>query len=99
MSQSRPRYTKQFKEQIVALCNAGKSMSQLSKEYGPTVTTISRWVQFYNQTGSFKASENRTEQEKELIELRKRNLELEMENDLLYPLGHRQQAALILGRR
>ena len=93
MSQSRPRYTQAFKEQIVALPNAGKSMSQLSKEYGPTVTTISRWVHNYHNTGSFKASDNRTEQEKELLELRKRNIELEMENDLL------KQAALILGRR
>jgi len=34
-----------------------------------------------------------TEQEKELIELRKRNKQLEMENDIL------KQAALLLGKK
>lgn len=38
-------------------------------------------------------SDNRTDEEKELIELRKKVKQLEMENDIL------NQAALILGQR
>ena len=39
------------------------------------------------------AKDNRTEEEQELIELRKRNRQLEMEVDIL------KQAALIMGRK
>jgi transposase len=37
--------------------------------------------------------DNLTDEQKELIELRKRNAQLEMENDIL------KQAALIMGRK
>lgn len=42
---------------------------------------------------SFDINDNRTEEEKELIALRKKVKELEMENDIL------KQAALILGKK
>lgn len=35
----------------------------------------------YKNTESFNAEDNKTDQEKELIELRKRNKQLEMDND------------------
>lgn len=41
----------------------------------------------------FKEKDNRSEEEQELIQLRKKVKQLEMENDIL------KQAALILGRR
>jgi transposase len=47
----------------------------------------------YNNTQSFHAEDNRSEEEKELIELRKKLKQLEMENDIL------KQAALLLGKR
>jgi transposase len=47
-----------------------------------------------NQTsGSFKEKDNRSSNEAEMIELRKKNQQLKMENDIL------KQAALIFGRR
>ena len=55
--------------------------------------TIMNWIQKYNKTGSFKAYDNRTEEEKELIRLKKENQQLKMENDIL------KQAALILGQK
>ena len=55
--------------------------------------TIMNWIQKYNKTGSFKACDNRTEEEKELIRLKKENQHLKMENDIL------KQAALILGQK
>jgi len=45
------------------------------------------------KTGSFKEKDNRTEEEYELIALRKENQRLKMENDIL------KQAALIMGRK
>ena len=46
-----------------------------------------------NNTGSFKSCDNRTEEEKEIIRLKKENQQLKMENDIL------KQAALIMGRK
>jgi transposase len=47
----------------------------------------------YNDSKSFNIDDNRTEEDKELIELRKRLKQLEMENDIL------KQAALLLGKK
>ncbi len=44
-------------------------------------------------TNNVQAKDNLTPEQKELLELRKRNQQLEMENDIL------KQAALIFGRR
>ena len=86
-------YTDDFKKQIVALKQSGKSASELSTEYGLSKSTITKWVSDYSKTGSFKAKDNRTEEENELLRLRKENKQLLMENDIL------KQAALIMGRK
>lgn len=87
-------YEENFKRQIVNIYNQGnRSYHSLSKEYGISVSTIRSWVLRYNDSGSFDINDNRTEVEKELIELRKRNKQLEMENDIL------KQAALLLGKK
>jgi len=56
-------------------------------------STLNRWIKQNQETGSFKTKDNLTEEQKELMELRKRNKQLEMENDIL------KQAALIMGRK
>ena len=91
----RPRreFTEEFKLQMVKLYNSGKSASEIVKEHDLTRSAFANWVQKYNKTGSFKASDNRTEEEKELIRLKKENQQLRMENDIL------KQAALILGQK
>lgn len=86
------RYNDEFKKQIVALVNNGKKPSEIIKEYNIARSSVHKWVKNYNKSGSFKAKDNRTEKEKELIKLRKENQRLKMENDIL------KQAALILGR-
>lgn len=91
----RPRreYTEDFKLQMVKLYNSGKPASEIVKEYELTRSAFTNWVQKYNNTGSFKACDNRTDEEKELIRLKKENQQLRMENDIL------KQAALIMGRK
>lgn len=86
-------YTEDFKKQIVALKQNGKSTSELSREYQIAKSTIIKWSNDYSNTGSFKAKDNRTEEENELIRLRKENKQLLMENDIL------KQAALIMARK
>ena len=76
---------------------------KLAREYGIAKSTISVWNRQYKQacysqahnknSGSFRKRDNLTDEEKELISLRKENKYLKMENDIL------KQAALILGRK
>ncbi|MGM0509359.1 MAG: hypothetical protein ACQERZ_09435 [Fusobacteriota bacterium] len=56
-------------------------------------STLNAWVNNYNDTGSFKAKDNRTAQEKEILKLKKDLKHAKMENDIL------KQAALILGKK
>ena len=86
-------YTDDFKKQIVNLYNNGKKTGEIIKEYDLTPSTLHKWIRYYNNSGSFKESDNRTEEQKRLIELEKRNRQLEMEVDIL------KQAALIMGRK
>jgi transposase len=58
-----------------------------------TPSTFDKWVAQSQNSGSFKEKDNLTPEQKELLELRKRNKHLEMENDIL------KQAALIMGRK
>jgi len=87
------RYTDDFKNQIVSLVNNGKSITDTAEEYNIAKSTVSKWCRDYSSSGSFKAKDNRTEEENELIRLRKQNQQLKMENDIL------KQAALIMGRK
>lgn len=89
----RRSYTSTFKKQIVQLYQNGKIKTNIAKEYDIHISIITRWINQYNNTASFKEKDNRTDLELEIIQLKKRNKELEMENDIL------KQVALILGRK
>jgi len=86
-------FTKEFKKQVVQLYLNGKSKSEILKEYDLYASTLNNWIKQHQETGSFKTKDNLSDSQKELIKLRKRNKQLEMENDIL------KQAALILGRK
>ncbi len=89
----RREYTEEFKTQIVNLFNNGKKRCELIREYDLTPSALNHWIKQYNTSGSFKAKDNRTEEENRLIQLEKENKQLRMENDIL------KQAALIMGRK
>ncbi len=95
MSERRKKreFTDEFKKQVVNLFNNGKSRSEIIKEYDLTPSAFAKWINQYNNSGSFKLADNRTAEENELIRLKKRNKQLEMEVDIL------KQAALIMGRK
>lgn len=95
MSERRERrnFTEEFKKQVVGLYNTGKSRTEIIKEYDLSPSAFNRWIKEYNTTGSFKAKDNRSEEENRLKELEKENKQLRMENDIL------KQAALIMGRK
>lgn len=93
MSRKRRVFDEEFKKQMVQLYNNGKPRNELIKEYDLTPSVLASWIRKYNTTGLFKAKDNRTDEENELIKLRKENKRLMMENDIL------KQAALIMARK
>ena len=46
---SQAKYDEEFKKSIVMLYQSGKSQSQISKDYGVSVSAISRWVKLYSE--------------------------------------------------
>ena len=91
---SKTHYEENFKKQIVKIYNQGNhTYRELSEQYGISTSTMRQWVIRYNNTQSFEAKDNKTDEEKRLIELEKKVKQLEMENDIL------KQAALLLGKR
>ena len=66
------RYKENFRKQIVGLYNNGKSLADLNREYEITKSTINTWIERYNGSGLFNIDDNRIEEEKELMELRKK---------------------------
>ncbi len=97
MSEKKPRsrriYTPEFKQQLVDLHRSGKRKCDIVREYDIAHSLIDKWVAQADNSGSFKERDNRSPEQQELIELRKQNQQLKMENDIL------KQAALILGRK
>ena len=49
---------------MVGLYNAGKSRTEIIKEYDLSASAFNRWVKEYNTSGSFKAKDNRSAEEK-----------------------------------
>ena len=89
----RRTFTQEFKHQMVQLYLNGKPAHEITEEYDLSAASVHTWVEQYNKTESFKARDNMTPEQVELIQKDKRIKELEMENDIL------KQAALIIGRR
>ena len=90
---TRRTFTPEFKSQMVQLYESGKPRTDIVREYDLTASSFDNWVRQSQNSGSFSEKDNRTPEENELINLRKVNQRLLMENDIL------KQAALIMGRR
>ena len=87
------RYTDKFKKQIVELVNNGKRVTDIVSEYSIARSSVCKWVKEMKTTGSFRAKDNRSEDENEIIRLKKELADAKMEIDIL------KQAALIMGRK
>ena len=75
-----PKYTDEFKKSIVTLHQNGKSLSQLSKEYGISMSALYKWVRNLSEV---KIDEDTVVTAQQIKELQKRNAMLEEENLIL----------------
>ena len=87
------RFEEGFKRQIVQLYDNGKTASEIEAEYDIGHSTLHRWVKAIHENGSTKAADNRTPEQRRLLELEKENKRLKMEVDVL------KQAALIFAQK
>lgn len=79
------RYSEEFKQSIVSLSQTGRSANSLAKEYGVSVSTVSKWINQADPTNDKVLSKN----ERDLI---KENKRLKEELDIL------KRAAVLLAK-
>lgn len=76
----RESYTKDFIQTIIDLYNSGKSVTDLSVEYGIKKVTIYSWI---NQNKPALKVDDEELSKSDIIALKKRIMELEEENEIL----------------
>lgn len=80
MKQEHKSYDENYKKTIVNLYESGKRKSDLTREYGISYTNINNWIKKY---GTIKTSTGEITTNDEIIKLKKKNLELEQEVEIL----------------
>ena len=75
-------YDEAFKRQIVRLYENGKPACEIKDEYDIARSTPHRWVQGIRDSGSTRATDNRTPGRNEPVGPGRRNRQLEMEVDV-----------------
>ena len=77
------RYPKEFRRQLVELHRAGRTLPQLSKEFGPSAWAISRWVKQADRDERRGDGGLTTAEREELVRLRRENKRLLTEREIL----------------
>ena len=83
MPRTRNPYPAEFREQIVALAQAGRSVEELAREFEPCAATIHGWVKQADRDGGRRADGLTSEERDELRRLRRENRQLRQERDIL----------------
>ncbi|GAK31608.1 transposase [Weissella oryzae SG25] len=74
------RYDDEFKQNLVNLHSSGKTLAQLTKEYGVSSSALSKWVRQFSEV---KLDNNQVLTAQQVKRLQKRNALLEEENLIL----------------
>ena len=83
MTKSQPRYTAEFREQMVELHRSGRSCNALAKEFGVSNWSIRQWVrQADREAGQGDEGLTRVERD-ELVRLQRENRRLREECEIL----------------
>ena len=79
---TRKIYNTEFKQTIVTLYESGKTVSELSKEFGVSTASINRWKREYGSTKSLEFTAL-TEELKRIKSLEKELKNIKQERDIL----------------
>lgn len=83
MPRTRSPYPAEFREQIVALARAGRSVESLAREFEPCVATIHGWIKQAERDSGVREDGLTSAEREEFRRLRKENRQLRMERDIL----------------
>ena len=83
MPRTRTPYPADFRDQIVALARAGRSIESLAREFEPCVATIQHWVRQAERDRGARDDGLTSAERAELRRLRKENRRLRQERDIL----------------
>ena len=76
-------YPPEFREQIVELHRAGRSMGSLAKEFSVSVQTVRNWIRQAELDEGKRQEGQTTEEHEELKRLRREVKQLQLERDIL----------------
>lgn len=83
MPRTRNPYPTEFREQLVALARAGRSVESLAREYEPCAATIHDWVKQARVDDGDRDDRLTSTEMEELRQLRKEVRQLRQERDIL----------------
>jgi transposase len=87
MGKSRRAYPPEFRQQIVELYHAGRSTTELSRDFGPHAQSIRNWVAWANRaadkSGPSGGAALTPSERDELHRLRRENRQLRLEREIL----------------
>ena len=83
MPRSHPRYAPEYRQRIIELARAGRSLSELALQFEPTVETIRLWVKQAELDEGLRSDGLTTDERQELNRLRRENRVLREEREIL----------------
>ena len=83
MPKTRQPYPAEFRQKIVDLIRAGRSMKQLAEEFEPSEQTIRNWVAQADADGGKRKDLLSSAEREELVKLRRENKRLKLEREIL----------------
>ncbi len=83
MAQTRSFYPPEFRHQIVELVRAGRTPTELAREFEPSHVTIRKWVRQADRDEGRSANGLSTQEREDLQQLRRENRQLRLEREIL----------------
>jgi transposase-like protein len=83
MPRSHPRYAPEYRQRIIEMARAGRRLSELARQFEPTVETIRLWVKQAELDEGVRSDGLTTDERTELNRLRRENRVLLEEREIL----------------
>ncbi len=83
MSRSRPEYPPEFRQRLIELVEAGRSVKELAEEFEPSEQTIRNWLAQADANEGKRKDVLTSAEREELVKLRRENRQLKTERGIL----------------
>jgi transposase len=83
MPRTRPAYPEEFRKEAVQMVRAGRSAGDVAAALGCSPQSVTNWVKRYERDQGIRSDGLTTDEREELKRLRRENVRLKQERDLL----------------